>query len=160
MRLSNRNKSNLYHFLHAFYMALFCIGCIAFVINKFRTRYLGWESIFLILIPFLLLAVFYFRGKQIFEYDSDGEALNFKNRNVMPFLASTLSDEFPKYKLQKFEILNGLVFKRLYIYISSKKSNLLTLRYDISYLNKQELRDLRISLNKVVKQNKESGKIR
>ena len=101
------------------------------------------------------MMIFYCRGRQIFEYDSDGEALNFKNRNVVLFLDKNLSDEFPKYKLQNFEVVNAFILKRLYITISSKKTNSLILRYDISYLRNKELNDLKISLSKVVKKNKE-----
>jgi hypothetical protein len=109
----------------------------------------------LILIPILLIIIFYFRGRQIFEYDSDGETLSFTNRNVFPFFGKTVSDEFPKYKLKNYEIANVHIFKKLYIKISSKKSPIITLKYDISYLTNQELRDLKISLNKVIKANEE-----
>ena len=94
------------------------------------------------------------RGRQIFEYDSDGEALNFKNKNVVLFLDKPLSDEFPKYKLKSYEIVNALIFKRLYVTISSKKSNAIILKYDVSYLSKKELNDLKLSLSKVTKNNK------
>lgn len=110
----------------------------------------------MLIIPTLLLAVFYVRGRQVFEYDSDGEALNFKNRNVLSFLDKALSDEFPKYKLKNYEIINAIIFRRLYISISSKKTNVIMLKYDISYLSKKELNDLKFSLSKVIKQNKET----
>ena len=159
MRLSNRNKATVYNLAHTALLVVLLCGCVAFLLNEFRTHHLGWESYFLIAIPLLLLGIFYWRGRQIFEYDSDGEALNFKNRNVVPFLSHNASDEFPKYKLQKFEIVDGIIFKRLYIFIYSKKSSVVTLKYDVSYLSTKELRDLRISLNKVVKQNTESREI-
>ncbi|PZU83030.1 MAG: hypothetical protein DI529_13270, partial [Chryseobacterium sp.] len=57
--------------------------------------------------------------------------------------------------LIKYNIVNGLIFKRLYIYITSKKSHVLILKYDISYLEKKEIKDLKFSLNKVIKANKE-----
>lgn len=74
---------------------------------------------------------------------------------LFPFCKKPLSDEFPKYKLQKFEVIDLFLMKRLYITISSKNSGSTILRYEISYLTKREISDLKISLNKVVKANKE-----
>lgn len=97
-------------------------------------------------------------GKQIFEYDSDGEALNLKNRSIIPLVTKITSDEFPKYKVIKYEFANFGLIKRLYLTISSKKSNSITLRYEISYLTKKEVSDLKFSLNKVIQQNRENEK--
>ena len=132
------------------------IGVVLFIVERYRLDFLGNESYLLLIIPIVILILFHFRGKQIFEYDSDGEALNFKNRNVITFLDKVVSDEFPKYKLLNYEVVNALLFKRLYITISSKKSNSVILRYDISYLTNKEIKDSKFYLNKVLKANKES----
>ena len=132
------------------------IGVVLSIVERYRLDFLGNESYLLLIIPIVILILFHFRGKQIFEYDSDGEALNFKNRNVITFLDKVVSDEFPKYKLLNYEVVNALLFKRLYITISSEKSNSVILRYDISYLTNKEIKDLKFSLNKVLKANKES----
>jgi hypothetical protein len=57
------------------------------------------EKKFFFVIPILFIVSFFIRGRQIFEYDSDGEAVNFKNRNIIPFLTNEARDEFPKYKI-------------------------------------------------------------
>lgn len=156
MRLNNRNKSGLYNFLMTLLLMLLIAGIIGFLLERYKFDILGWESSFLIILPVLLLAIFFIRGRQIFEYDSDGEALNFKNRNIIFFLDKPLNDEFPKYKLMKYEVVNALIFKRLYITISSKKNNATILKYDISYLTKKQLMDLKVSLSKVVRTNQEN----
>lgn len=156
MRLSNRSKTGYYNFLNSFLLMILAAGIAAFILEMFKFDILGWEGYLLILVPLILLFGFYMNGRQIFEYDSDGEALNFKNRNVLLFLDKPLNDEFPKYKLKKFEIVKFLFFKRLYVTITSKKSNFTTLKYDISYLTKKELGDLKYSLNKVIKENKQN----
>lgn len=130
-------------------------GIGAYILEEYRFKVLGQENLLLIIVPVILILFFYFNGRQIFEYDSDGEALHFRNRNIIPFLQKPLSDEFPKYKLQKFEVIDLFLMKRLYITISSKNSGSTILRYEISYLTKREISDLKISLNKVVKANKE-----
>ena len=154
MRLNNRNKIGYFHFLSTFVVTLFLLGIFLFFVEYYFYKLLGSGAILLLVIPTLIIVIFYLRGRQIFEYDSDGEALNFKNKNVVLFLDKPLSDEFPKYKLKSYEIVNALIFKRLYVTISSKKSNAIILKYDVSYLSKKELNDLKLSLSKVTKNNK------
>lgn len=122
----------------------------------FKFDFLGrGTTALLIIVPSIFGLIFYLRGRQIFEYDSDGEALNFKNRNVL-FYEKAISDEFPKYKLISYEIIDALIFRKLYVNISSKKNKIITLKYDVSYLSKKELKDLKFSLSKVIKENKEN----
>ncbi len=130
-------------------------GIVGFLANKYRFHVLGSESYLMIIIPVVLLILFHLNGRQIFEYDSDGEALHFKNRNIIPFLSKALYDEFPKYKLIKYDIISIFFIKRLYVTVSSKNNGSTILKYQISYLTRKEVNDLKLSLNKVVKANKE-----
>lgn len=130
-------------------------GIVGFLVNKYRFHVLGSESYLMIIVPVLLLIIFHLNGRQIFEYDSDGEALHFKNRNIIPFLSKPLHDEFPKYKLIKYDVINIFFIKRLYITVSSKNNGSTILKYQVSYLTRKEINDLKLSLNKVVKANKE-----
>lgn len=155
MRLSNRNKTSVYSFVNTLLVMFLIAGVGAYLLEEYRFNILGWESSLLIVVPVILIVFFYLSGRQIFEYDSDGEALHFRNRNIIPFLHKPLSDEFPKYKLQKFEVINILFYKRLYITISSKNSGSTMLKYEVSYLTNKEIKDLKFSLNKVVKANNE-----
>ncbi|GEN74826.1 hypothetical protein [Chryseobacterium hagamense] len=155
MRLSNRKKTSVYSFINSL-LAMFLIGGVgAFILEEYKFDVLGKESLLLIIVPVFIIILFYISGRQVFEYDSDGEALHFRNRNIIPFLQKPLSDEFPKYKLLKFEIINLFIIKRLYITISSKNSGSTILKYEISYLTRKEVDDLRFSLHKVVKTNNE-----
>ena len=47
------------------------------------------------------------------------------------------------------------ILQKLYINVSNKKNKVITLKYDISYLSKKELKDLKFSLSKVIKENQE-----
>jgi hypothetical protein len=132
-------------------------GIAAFLLNEYRFQAVGKISYLLLIVPILILGLFYLNGRQIFEYDSDGEALNFKNRNIIPFLDKPLHDEFPKYKLIEYEIVSIFFLRRLYVKITSKNSGSTMLKYDISYLTGKEVNDLKLSLNKVVKTNKEKN---
>ncbi|AKK74508.1 hypothetical protein HX13_09090 [Chryseobacterium sp. P1-3] len=155
MRLSNRNKASVYNFINTVLMMMVVLGILGFLANEYRFNVLESESYLLIIIPVLMLILFHLNGRQIFEYDSDGEALNFKNRNIIPFLNKPLHDEFPKYKLIKYDIISIFFIKRLYITVSSKTNGSTMLKYQISYLTQKEVNDLKLSLNKVVKANKE-----
>lgn len=60
-------------------------GIVGFLVNKYRFHVLGSESYLMIIVPVLLLITFHLNGRQIFEYDSDGEALHFKTGISFPF---------------------------------------------------------------------------
>ncbi|WP_304342765.1 hypothetical protein [Chryseobacterium koreense] len=158
MRLNNSKNASFFYVLNSVVMLILFWGIAFFVFKHYRIHFFGWKSILLISVPVLFALVLLIRGRQIFEYDSDGEALNFRNRNIVSFLNKPLRDEFPKYKLLKFDIVNALIFKQLYITISSKKNKLIILKYDVSYLNRKELKDLKFSLSKVIKANQEREK--
>lgn len=157
MRLSNRKKAPLYNFIYTVLMMMLSAGVVGFILNEMRFNILDEKSYFLIFFPLVILLIFYLNGRQIFEYDSDGEALHFRNRNVIPFLSRPLSDEFPKYKLQSFETVQFLFYKRLYITISSKNGGSTTLIYQTSFMTKKEITDLKLSLSKVVRANNEKS---
>lgn len=155
MRLSNRNKKPVYNFINTLLIMFLIGGLTIFTLEQYKLHILdGGEYIF-IFVPLILLSVFYLTGRQIFEYDSDGEALHFRNSNIIPFLSKNLSDEFPKYKLISYEVISIFFIKRLYITITSKNSGTTMLKYEISYLTKKQTNDLKFSLSKVIKANKE-----
>ena len=158
MRLSNKNKAPLYNFTLTFATLCLIIGCMMSFLNIIKLPVFGkMASTSLILLGGAIYIILYLRGRQIFEYDSDGEALNFRNYSIIPFLGREARDEFPKYKLVSFEVVNALLFKRLYIKITSKKHKESILKYDISYLTGSEIRDLKLSLQRTIKANKENS---
>jgi hypothetical protein len=114
---------------------------------------------FVLLISLLILVYLAYLGCPFFRYDSDGETLIFQNEKSLPisFLVKESLSDFPKRKLIKFVIKSKPLFKKvLEIYISSKRvsSGQSKVSFDISYLDSKQIRDIRISLNKVVNENK------
>lgn len=159
MRLSNRNKTPWYSFIYSFAGIILILWLIAFILEVNKFDVLGDKSWVLLFIPIVMFLFLYFSGKPVFEYDSDGEALNFRNCHILYLLSKNdAKDEFPKYKLIKYNIVNVFMFSKLYVYISSKKSNIVILKYDLTFLTKKEIKDLKFSLNKVVKVNSETRK--
>lgn len=160
MRLSNRSRIPIYNFVLTLINVLIVIGLAGFILEKTRLAMFGNESILFILLPVVLLILFLVRGRQIFEYDSDGEAVNFKNRNIIPFLSKEIRDEFPKYKILSYEVVNAIFFKKLFVKIKSRKDHhqAIILKYDISYLTDKEIKDLKFSLKKIIKANREANR--
>ena len=160
MRLSNRSRIPIYNFVLTLINVLSVIGLAGFILEKTRLAMFGNESILFVLLPVVLLILFLVRGRQIFEYDSDGEAVNFKNRNIIPFLSKEIRDEFPKYKILSYEVVNAIFFKKLFVKIKSRKEHhqAIILKYDISYLTDKEIKDLKFSLKKIIKANKEANR--
>ncbi|WEK70963.1 MAG: hypothetical protein P0Y62_05255 [Candidatus Chryseobacterium colombiense] len=158
MRISNRSKISIYNSINMLLVLILAGGIFAFLLED-RFNLLGDLSYLFIVIPAAMLIAFYLIGRQIFEYDSDGEALNFRNRNIVPFINKPLSDEFPKYKLISYEIVDMFLIKRLYVKVSSKNTGSTMLKYEISYLSKKEIKDLKFSLNKVVTTNNEKKEL-
>lgn len=157
MRLSNRKDMPVYSFIYSLAGIVFILGIIAFILEINKFDIFGDKAWILLFVPTLMFLFLYFLGRPIFEYDSDGEALNFRNNHILYILSKkNAKDEFPKYKLLKFNVVNALIFKKLYVYISSKKSHVLILKYDISFLSTKQIKDLKFSLNKVIKLNKEN----
>lgn len=155
MRLSNRKKVPVYNFFNILLLMMLSAGSVCFIIDRMKFDVLEEKSYLLIIIPIILLIINYLYGRQIFEYDSEGEALHFRNRNIVPFIDKPLNDEFPKYKLIKFEMISVLFFSRLYVTVSSKNGGSAILKYETSYLTRKEVNDLKTSLNKVINANKE-----
>lgn len=154
MRFNNRKKIPVYSFIHTLLWMIFSAGAAAFFLEHYKFDVLGKESYLFLIVPTALLGIFYLLGRQVFEYDSDGEAVHFKNRSIMP-LVKPQSDEFPKYKVISYDIITFLFYKRLYVRISSKTSKSLVLKYEISYLGKRDISDLKRSLNKIVQANRQ-----
>ncbi len=107
----------------------------------------------------LLLFGFYFhRIGQLFEFDSDGETLNFKNNGVFfsKFMEYRVKRaEFPKQKLVKFEVSDYGIYASLKIYITSRrKKGPRSYTFNITFLSKKKKRGMIDSLNKVLTKNK------
>ncbi|ADZ13106.1 hypothetical protein [Riemerella anatipestifer] len=158
MRLSNKVRTPYYQFIFTLANITLLVGLIFFILqNKVAKLFTIPIDIGIIAFAILLYLIFYIRGRQIFEYDSDGEALNFQNRNIIDSLGKNAKDEFPKYKLDSYEIVDVFLFRRLYIRLKNKKGSLTVLKYDISYLNSKEIKDLKLSLNRTIKSNQENS---
>lgn len=102
---------------------------------------------------------FFYRGNPVFVYDSDGEVIIITSKE--PSLAKLLKScnkhyEFPKRKVIGYSINKGLLKKKLVIRLESKEGINKKVKVSMSYVNKQEIKDLERSLRSVLSKNKKA----
>lgn len=107
---------------------------------------------------FIVLGFIWYRGLPEFQYDSDGEVLNFTTQdpNLIKISKSLFyqHSEFPKRKLRSFNV-NKLPFRTtLTVAVNSKDGGAKKEKFSVSYLSRKELKDLVRSLTKVMATNK------
>jgi len=108
----------------------------------------------------LFMLFLYWLGHQHVEYDSDGEVINIRTKDIFwsrYFPKERIVMDFPKNKLISFKIEKSMFKKTLEMYVTSKRTanGITKLKFNITFLNKSETNDLKRSLNKIIKNNKE-----
>ncbi|WP_010232183.1 hypothetical protein [Gillisia marina] len=115
-------------------------------------------SHFLPNILLILFGIYFHRIGQSFDFDSDGETLNFKNNGLFfsKFMEYRVKRaEFPKGKLIDFRVLDFGIYASLKIYIRSRrKKGPRSYTFNITFLNKKKKRGMIESLKKVLEKNK------
>lgn len=118
----------------------------------------------LLVIAFLILGYLYWLGHAVFFYDSSGEAITIKNQSFtpLPFLNKDVKlAEFPRRKIKRYRIKKIFPFKKklkLTLHSNKSMSGKTSITYDISYLTGKEIRDLKISLSNIAKENARNEK--
>ena len=154
MKISNSSVKHLFLSVYIFIGALLLINIIDDNISGSIGNSIN--NSYLMIILGLFIVILFWRGLPLFQFDSEGEVLIFSASE--PLIISRFSDvkllvEFPKRKLESFRVKRLPLKRVLYLNIkSSNKSK--TLKFNISYLRKNELKLLVRSLNKVLKNNK------
>lgn len=118
-------------------------------------------SYVLILIFLFLIWLFHKMGPHQFEYSSDGEVFNIKTQDpywVKYFPRSQKIVDFPKRKLMNYKMSGPFFHRKLNMYISSKRApnGVAKLSFNITYLSSREISDLKRSLNRNIKRNKQN----
>ncbi len=103
-----------------------------------------------------------YRGNPVFTYDSDGEVIiiDSKEPSLMRLSRFFVKHyEFPKRKLVGYSFSRWPLKRTLTLKISSKDGKRKHISVSISYINKQEVKDLERSLRGVISKNKKMGYI-
>ncbi len=106
----------------------------------------------------LAFGIYFHRIGQLFDFDSDGETLNFKNNGLFfsKFMEYRVKRaEFPKTKLLDFKVSDYGIYSTLKIYITSRrKKGPRSYRFNITFLSGKKKKGMIDSLNKVLEKNK------
>ncbi len=156
MRFTNRNEVKIIPSIYIVLVAVFVTNVfvnIEIMASSDSEQELSFSH-FLPNIVTLLIALYVHRIGQVFEFDSDGETLNFKNNGVFfsKFMEYRVKKaEFPKRKLGKFRFVNYGVYSALTIYISSRrKKGYRKYTFNTTFLTRKKKRGMVDSLNKVL----------
>ncbi len=156
MRINNAKIKNT--ILTAYFLLLFGAILNMLVFGLFRSwiknTNLEWG---LIIGFFLIVFIALYSIAKYFEYDSDGDVLVIINRGLIVSEFVNYREkivEFPKKKLIYYKLKDYGIYRSLNLYIRSGENHQKRIKFNITLVPKKKLRYLKMSLDKVVKQNK------
>ncbi len=152
------NTAKRYSHIFYIYVVLALLLLFDFVSHQLSDGSTGEAPV----LSYYIAAVFLFfiwRGNPVFVYDSDGEVIIITSRE--PTLQKLFKPcnklyEFPKRKLIGYSFSRLPLRKKLLLRLESKEGTTKKIRVSISYLNKQEIKDLERSLRSTLSKNKKA----
>ena len=157
------NTAKRYYHIVSFYVILLFL--LAFDVLRVGLEEGTLQGVDYWLWPYVLgiYLVFLYRGNPVFVYDSDGEVLivSSKEPSLAIFSKKHFDKhlEFPKRKLTGYSF-KWFPFKRsLELKITSKDGTVKKTRFPISYITRQERKDLERSLRGTLSRNKKEKAI-
>ena len=152
------NTAKRYSHLFYLYVVLVLLLLFDFISHELSD---GTTSEGFIMWPFIaaLFLFFIYRGNPVFVYDSDGEVIILKSNE--PSLQKLFKPcnklyEFPKRKLIGYSFSRLPFRKKLILRLESKEGTTKKVSVMISYVNKQETKDLERSLRSTLSKNKKA----
>ena len=158
MRINNSKVKNT--ILTAYFLLLFAVitGMLVFGLFKDWIYNSTFKYIVFIVVFGLLFMVLH-KVAKYFEYDSDGHVLVVINRGFVISEYIKYGEkkvEFPKKKLLYYKLNKYFLYKSLNLYIKSGEHHQKRLKFNVSLVSNRKLKYLKMSLDKVLKQNKEN----
>lgn len=157
MKFNNRKETGVIPSIYIIVVAVFITNAFASVELKYDDVPFNYSS----LIPnaiALIIGIYIFIVGKTFEFDSDGETINFKSNGVLVSQFMHYREqrtEVPKSKLKDFRVENYFFYKRLHIFIHSRNSKgYRHYKYNITFLTGKKVKSLKMSLAKVLEKNK------
>jgi hypothetical protein len=155
MRFTNKSEVKIIPSLYIVLVAVFVTNVFVNIeIMASDTEQEISFSHFLPNIITLLLGLYVHRIGQSFDFDSDGETLNFKNNGVFfsKFMEYRVKKaEFPKRKLGKFKFIDIGIYSALTIYIKSRRrKGYRKYTFNTTFLTRTKKKGMVESLNKVL----------
>lgn len=110
----------------------------------------------------VVLAFLAYRGNPVFTYDSDGEVIIMDSKEPSFMRMNRIFNkhyEFPKRKLVGYSFSKWPFRRTLSLKVSSKDGGKKVVTVTISYLSRQDIKDLERSLRGIISKNKKLGYI-
>ena len=156
MRINNAKVKKT--ILTAYFLLLLAVILNMLVFGLFRNwinnTNLEWG---LIIGFFVVVFVALHSIAKYFEYDSDGDVLVIVNRGMIVSEFINYREkivEFPKRKLLYYKLKDYGIYKSLNLYLRSGDHRQKRIKFNVTLVPKRKLRYMKMSLDKVVKQNK------
>lgn len=157
MKFNNRKETGVIPSIYIIVVAVFITNAFASVELKYDDVPFNYSSLIPNVIA-LIIGIYIFIVGKTFEFDSDGETINFKSNGVLLSQFMHYREqrtEVPKSKLKDFRVENYFFYKRLHIYIHSRNSKgFRHYKYNITFLTGKKVKSLKLSLAKVLERNK------
>ncbi len=93
MKLNNKKRTP-YFIMYGSAVLLFLIGGVGLYLLETRHYNYMSSNYLLVGIPAVFAVIFFLRGRQIFEYDSEGEAIDFRNGGLPACLGEQVPMSF------------------------------------------------------------------
>lgn len=154
MKFTNEKITPLFK---AGYAILLTLVVMMFIYNYLvlNTAILAIKEVVVLLMLYAIILVYWYKVSKYIEFDSTGSGLVFITKGIL------LSDyinhrehriEIPKRKLKGYEIIDRFFYKKVVLNIKSK-NKIRKVSVDISFLSKNKTKALRLSLDKIVREN-------
>ena len=157
MKFNNRKETSIIPSIYIIVVAVFITNAFASVELKYDDVPFNYSSLIPNVIALFIGAYIFIVGKT-FEFDSDGETINFKSNGVLVSQFMHYREqrtEVPKSKLKDFRVENYFFYKRLHIFIHSRNSRgFRHYKYNITFLTGKKIKALKMSLAKILEKNK------
>ena len=131
---------------------------VFYMFVTFELQILNFSSNFILIAALTFTLYIAIRGFQWYSVDTTGEVITLETKryDAFSFVSTNYKKiDLPKYKLNSFELKNGIINDDLTLFINSRKnkSNLLKVKFTISFLSKTERQELISKLNEIVEVN-------
>ncbi|MCY2687143.1 hypothetical protein [Salinimicrobium sp. TH3] len=157
MKFNNKKETSIIPSIYIIVVAVFITNTFASIELKYDDAPFNYSSLIPNVIA-LLVGIFIFIVGKTFEFDSDGETINFKSNGVLVSQFMHYREqrtEVPKSKLKDFRVENYFFYKRLHIFIHSRNSKgYRHYKYNITFLTGKKIKALKMSLAKILEKNK------
>ncbi|MDT0685849.1 hypothetical protein [Autumnicola psychrophila] len=156
MRFTNKNEIKIIPSIYIVLVAVFVTNIFVNIELMSTDEPIGFSH-YLPNIVTVLIGIYVHKIGQTFDFDSDGETLNFKNNGVFfsKFMEYRVKKaEFPKRKLGKFRFSDYGIYSSLTIFIKSRRrSGFKKYTFNTTFLSRKKKKGMIVSLQKVLEYN-------